>query len=338
MSSIIAKVYTLNSPQELFLEEEVIYLDDIGVNEIVAETIYSVVSPGTETAAYRGLSSLRPGKIYPRLVGYCNLSKIVAIGNHVLNLSIGDIILTFQSHRSHFKCSKNDFFIKLSGGKIKQYTPAYLYHLGYNALLTAKARSGHNIGIIGAGVLGYTSAIMSDIAGAKTFVFSNQQYASAKLSPKGIYCFDKNENCLENINKITSDTGIDIIINTSNTWGDWLLALQIINKGGTIINLGFPGRGESLPSFNPLDPQYVYAKHITIKALCPISEINNPIHEIRFNMRRNMEYIIHLIVSGKINTDEIITGEIHFSMLQDLYEQYIFQNSYRLTTLINWKN
>src|SRR3989339_2045171 len=129
MHSIKAKIYILREPYKLFLEEEIINIDELFDQEFIAETIYTAISPGTETGAYIGLSSLRPGNPYPRIMGYCNIAKIIYIGTKVKDVKIGDHILTFQSHRSAFKCHVNDFYIKiLDESNLKFITTSYLYH------------------------------------------------------------------------------------------------------------------------------------------------------------------------------------------------------------------
>jgi threonine dehydrogenase-like Zn-dependent dehydrogenase len=336
INSYKTHIYTLTEPLSLYLKEEVINIDDIASNEFICETLYSAISSGTETGAYNGLSPLRPGKFYPRVVGYCNVSKVIFTGANVSKIAINDVILTFQSHRTHFKCSENDFFLKIEESTAKTTVAAYLYHLGYHSLITAGAKQGHNVGIIGAGVLGYTSSIMSTIAGCNTFVFTNQEAATKKLSKKGIHAFSKDESVSEKVDKLTHGVGLDIIINTSNSWADWLFALKMTNKGGTIVNLGFPGRGEPNPQFNPLDPQYVYLKNLTIKALCPITESDIPPYDIRFNIKRNLLYILDLINSGIIKPEEIITEQINFKMLDYQYNKYNIKSKYMLSTLLKW--
>lgn len=337
MNTIKSNIYTLVGPRDLILKEEVIDISLINADELIAETLYSAISPGTETAAYIGLEPLRSGSIYPRLMGYCNVAKVIAKGSNFEDISVGDNILTFQSHRTHFKCNKKELFFKLPNEREKLFAPAYLYHLAYHALITAKTKPGLNIGIIGGGVLGYITAIMCKFFGANTFVFSNQEEAAEKLSTDYITCMKKETAVIKKIADTTHHTGIDVLINTSNSWQDWRFALEVTNKGGVIVNLGFPGRGEPSPLFNPLDPQFVYTKHLTIKALCPMSESDIPFYEIRFSLRRNMEYIIQLINSGKIDPNKIITEEINYTLLSNQYDRYISRNSFMLSTLLNWK-
>ena len=338
MSIIKSKVFRLLKRESLVIQDDFIDLKLLGDNEILCETIYSAISPGTETAAYIGKEPLRAGKIFPRLLGYCNVARVLKKGSNVKDLIEGDIVLTFQSHRSHFIQNINLFYIKITDKDYKKYTPAYLFHLGYHALITAKAFQGHNVAILGAGVLGFTSAIMSEISGCKTFVLSNQEQAIENLESIGVSVYKKESNSIKSIYDKSNSIGPDILINTSNSWYDWNLVLKLINKGGTIVNIGFPGRGESFPNFNPLEAKYLYTKSLTIKALSYLNEKNvDPIEE-RFNLKRNMEYIFNLIRENKISTKKIISEEIEYQELSSQYQKYIAKNNYLLSTLLKWKN
>lgn len=339
MKKIESLVYEMISPRTLHLKKEIIDLNSLSSTEIVAKTCYSAISPGTEVAAYCGLESLRGDKMaYPRVLGYCNIAQVTHTGSAVSKLEVGDLFLNFQSHRSHFKLKENDFLIKLSGEEdIKSQCVAYLYHLGYHCLLTANSHAGHNIGIIGLGTLGFTTAIMSKISGANTFVLTNQSFNNSLLTSKQIHVLPRASDALETIGAQTDEIGIDIVINTSNTWEDWLLALNTVNKGGTIVNLGFPGRGQSPPEFNPLDPKFLYMKNVTIKYLSELNQIGLLAYEQRFNVERNLIYILNLIKNNSINASEVITSEISYLDLERQYIVYESKKQNLFSTVLNWQ-
>ena len=336
---ILSRVYTLNNPNDLILREEFIELDKLSNQHIVCETVYSAISPGTEVAAFRGLPALRPGNMYPRILGYCNLAKVIYVGEEVTCLKSGDYILTFQSHRSHFVITDKDFFIKIDKeNDLKKITSTYLFHLGYHSLLTADVKFGYNIGVIGAGTLGYSTSVLSNVAGSRTFVFSNQLQAQKKIEETGSFFLLKNSSYKDLIKSETNGVGLDVIINTSNSWDDWFLALDAIQAGGTIVNLGFPGRGEQSPKNNPLEPQFVYQKFLNIKALSYLSDKDLLPQENRFTLKNNLNYLISLINSGKIDSKEIFTDEIIYSELNNQYIKYCNKNTLMLSTLLIWKN
>jgi threonine dehydrogenase-like Zn-dependent dehydrogenase len=128
------------------------------------------------------------------------------------------------------------------------------------------------------------------------------------------------------------------LVNTSNSWSDWEFAIKTIGSNGVIVNLGFPGRGDGLPTFNPLDPQYLYTKNLTIKSLCPLYEIDILPAHIRFNLKRNLEYIISLLKTKKISMTHLVSEEIKYDELKSQYIKYLSKKDFLLSTIINWKN
>jgi hypothetical protein len=98
MSSLVSKVFTLSSPKSLFLKEETIEIEESNNDYIIAETVYTCISPGTEVAAYDGMTPLRPGNPYPRVVGYCNVSRVIEDGKRITKTQIPqDILVTGKS-------------------------------------------------------------------------------------------------------------------------------------------------------------------------------------------------------------------------------------------------
>ena len=140
-----SNVYKLLGPRRLCIEKVPLNTDELVEQEIIAKTVYSVISKGTELAAWQGKPPLRPTtSIYPRLMGYCNLSKVENIGRNVKGISVGDFILTHQSHRSSFKCPQEDILLSFPASTsrelLKKITPLYLYHLGYASLMKSDYR------------------------------------------------------------------------------------------------------------------------------------------------------------------------------------------------------
>lgn len=329
------KIYVLEEAKKLTLKSEIIETDKLEKKQFVAKTIYTAISIGTEVAAYQGLEPLRKGNVYPRVLGYCNVAQVEYVAEEVSIVKKGDYILNFNCHCSAFVISENEFFIVLPNSQtLHKYTFAYLYHLGYHSLLTAQVYSGHNVGVIGLGTLGYTTMVMACQMNCRVYTFSNQQINNLE----GVKIFPKNLNYIDEILAETHQVGLDVVINTSNSWQDWQLAIQLVNKGGVIVNLGFPGRGEPLPNFNPLDPKELYVKNVTIKYLSVIDEKSVPYFYQRFNIYRNLQYIIHLIEAKRINPDEICSEHIHYEQLQEQYEKYIKNRKKQMySTLVKWQ-
>jgi len=334
-----SSVIEIASPQNILIRQENLDISSLGPNKIYAETIFSAISPGTETAAYIGLPPLRPCKAYPRLVGYCNLAEIKEIGRSVEAYKPGDLILTFQSHRSTFICESSEVIAKVPGHcNLSEASKTYLFHLGYNALLKGNYIPGHTIAIVGLGTLGTGAAALASLFGAQVFVFSNRSNVNQVTRKIGFQNFRKDLS-QQIINEITNNLGVDLVINTSNSWEDWQLALQLARRGGTISVIGFPGRGQSLPNFNPLDSQYFYDKQLTIVACgySPRFKKIDPI-DIRFTTNRNCKYLLQLILDGLLDPSVITSSIISWKDIERAYKKLLNHESPENTFILDWNN
>lgn len=283
-------VAELTAPHELRFVDTVLR-DELQEHEIYAETICSAISPGTETAAYLGSKPLRPGNGYPRVVGYCNVAKIKHVGKNVKDYRFRDIILTGQSHRTAFVCNEGSIYLKIPNGyDLHKAATTFLYHLGYEALKRGTFGGDQNVAIIGLGTLGTITVDVANCMGVNVFSFSNRFKSDIPKVP------------------------IDLVITTSNTWADWLLALNIVKNEGTIGVLGFPGRGQAMPDFNPLEPQYLYAKNLTI-VYCG--------HTPDSRVRLSCEWLLALIQNGKLHPGKIISNVYPWRRLEEAYKNLI---------------
>jgi threonine dehydrogenase-like Zn-dependent dehydrogenase len=324
------KIVELIGPKKIIIKT--VDLKKPEKNEIMAKTVYSAISPGTEIAAYKGDPPLRPSNPYPRLLGYCNLAEITAIGEDVKNWNIGDKILTFQSHRSAFVCEEGDIIVKIpEEAKLMELSLTYLYHLGYNALLKGDFKPGYNVAVIGLGTIGIGALALASLFGGNVYGISNQKQSLTLANKLGAFPSNR-KNVYNNLNKIP----IDLVITTSNTWDDWKLALKLTRKEGTIAVIGFPGRGMNLPQYNPLDSQYLYDKQLRIIGCGYSSDHKVEPHDIRFTRQRNMKYLHNLNLKRLLPSKELISGTYKYTDIKKAYEQLLNRESGVYTFIIDW--
>jgi threonine dehydrogenase-like Zn-dependent dehydrogenase len=315
-------VFRLYGPRDLRVDEEVLDLGAIGAREIAARTLFTAVSTGTELAAYRGDPPLRPTPFpYPRLVGYCNVAEVIAVGEHATAYKPGDVILSGQSHRSAYVCDAGSVFLALP----PQVDPAaasiaYLIQLGYVALQSAEAQKGQRVAVIGLGVLGLATVACARMMGLDVSAVSSQAASLDIARQWGARAVAKDD--------AISLGAIDCVVLTSNLWQDWLLSLKTVNISGTIATLGFPGRGQALPDFNPLDSQWLYDKRLTIKATGPPASADQ--------LRRNLVYLINQMAAGALPANKLISKTIRWQDLPTLYAELAANRGKLLTAVLKW--
>jgi threonine dehydrogenase-like Zn-dependent dehydrogenase len=307
-----AWVYWLDAPRQLRLADEPLPLPEAG--HVVADTLVSAVSPGTELAAYRGAPPLRPGPVYPRLVGYCNVARITEVGDGVTDWSVGDRILTHSSHRSAFVSSADGILARIPEG-LDDHTAslAYLMHLGYDAIVRGQVRAGHRVAVIGGGVLGLASVGMASLAGADVTLVTAFSVAGSVATQMGAARVVSRELSVD------FAAACDVVISTTGGWQDWNLALDLAARRATIVVLGFPGREEPPGDINPLASATFYAKQLTIAAAGLAPERQDTRGNLTFNERDNLERLLRWMAQGRLPAHALISGIQRATSLAAVY-------------------
>ena len=333
---IKAKVVRLLRPHKLVYENVTIDETLLASDEILCKTLVSAISPGTEVSAYDGAPPLRPIKAYPRLVGYCNVAEIIAVGFGVSKYKVGQRVLTFSSHRSHFIIKTKKVLAIIPDGVSSQLaSTAYLYHLGYDAVLNANIKYGSPVVVLGLGVIGLCAVTASKLAGGKVYAITNQNVPKQiALKMRANEVFSRND--IPALKHSLGSRLADAVITTSNAWHDWELALDIAGMNGKICILGFPGRGAKDIPFNPLDSRYLYHKQLKLQAVGHAPEDNDNRQFLKFNEKDNLKFILDEINKKNIDPSLIISGEKSWCELNETYKILLKREGSPLTFILNW--
>jgi len=332
---IDARIAVLEQPRRLLFKQERLDPASMKEGQILCETLVTAISPGTELAAYLGAPPLRPGVVYPRFVGYCNVARVLhPSSGH--GYEAGDRILTFASHRSHFIIGADDVPAKLAGAiRSEDAVCAYLFHLGYNAVLGAEIRAGSTVVVVGLGVLGLTSVAVAKLAGARVYAISDHAGPRELARTMGAAaCFDRSQ-----LPALMTALGADraqAVITTSNDWPDWRTALECAGNRGTIAVLGFPGRGQKEIPFNPLDSAHFYTRQLRIVAVGMSPQRSDSRGFLPFNERDNLKRILGWIADGALKPSLLISGQMPSSELDQAYQRLVRREGSPLTYLLRW--
>ncbi len=338
---MLAQITELIAAGELVYRTEPVPAEEPGENRILAKTLFSAISPGTEVAAFAGEPPLRPMKVYPRLVGYCNVAEVLRVGEGVADLRPGDRILTHQSHRSLFCCEVSQILATLDpGADAAASSTTYLFHLGYNALLRGSLQPGHRVAVLGLGTLGLTTVAAARAFGSQVIGLSNQEEArAAALEFGATACSAKEASAAEAmIGELAGSDGLDLLVTTSSSWEDWELALRLPRNGGVIAVLGFPGRGQGQPHFNPLASQYFYDRQLSLVA-CGYSPLTPAApQDIRFTRQRNCRTLLEMIRTEQLPGRRLITEIVRWDQLAGVYQRMQERNTGPGTILLDWRD
>ena len=250
-----SQVVILKGPKQLEFQARELVVDPFPLIIFRRDSCYGYFSRHRNGSMAR-TSPLRPGPTYPRLVGYCNVARVLHCGEGCSTLKPGDRVLTFSSHCSSFVLPESEILAVLPTDLTNDHAVlAYLFHLGYSAILSASKPPGTNAVVLGLGVLGLTSCAMAQLAGWQVSAVTEQAPVSAL---QGVNFYRRNEP--------PAPASAQVVIVTSGHWSDWDLALRLAAQRAEIVVLGFPGRETPSIPFNPLRPEDFYQRQLRITA------------------------------------------------------------------------
>jgi threonine dehydrogenase-like Zn-dependent dehydrogenase len=328
----------LRAPYDLVFEE-ISIKNSLHAGEIYAETLYSALSIGTETAAYIGQPPLRPGIPYPRLLGYCNVAVIRKLGCETSLYKEGDIILTTQSHQSGFICPETGVLGKIPKEvDLKSATLTYLPYLGASSLKKALYRPGEWVGVLGLGPIGLATINLLSCYKANAIAMGRREdrlRLSRRLGAAASLDTD-DPKLIKQVQSLTQNRGVDVLVTTANTWEAWRLALEVTRAHGRIAVLGFPGRNEPIPTDNPLDPTLFYLKQLNILSCGYISEWQkHPVDALK-EQKKLVQAMINLMKQKKLVLSELISDAVPYIALESMYKKAMAKEPHFVTAVLSW--
>ncbi len=317
---MIVRKAILHAAGDLRFEETTYDPATLGPHEVLVETIATGFSTGTDLANYQGRSEEIPGAPgYPRGVGYSSVGVVQAAGSQVQSLAVGDRVFSMKPHCSAFLAQPTELLIPLPPGvDAAEASLAYLVHLGIAAMRQVRYEAGESVCVVGLGVIGLGTVAAARAMGARVAALANHPHRAALATSVGAH--ETHLSAAFNPASLFNGNGADVVVLTANSWPAYQQSLEAARYCGRIAILGFPGRALPPPAFNPLDAQWLYGKQLTIAGAGHIPRVECAPHEIRFNLRRDLEYVLQLMASGALALKPVISHQVHFTHMRDIYE------------------
>lgn len=327
-------------------------------NHVIVETLYSVVSAGTE----RGLTSFggknlvqkaleRPDQVKkvlekmstdgvlttvdsaftrlkePMPMGYSGVGKVVEVGKGVTDISAGDLVaMAGQAYHSEVNRVNKNLIAKIPENMddFRQGALCALGGIALQGIHQAKVEPGETVAVIGLGLLGHITARILDAYGCDVIGYDIKDKSLKGTNLKS-FILSNNENAEDITKSLTKGRGVDKVIITAatNSNDPMDLAAAIARDRGTICMIG-------VTQMN-IDRRPYYEKELTFTIARSYGPgrydsnyeekgIDYPIGHVRFTEGRNLEEFIRLIADKRVDFSDLITHEIDFDDAERAYE------------------
>lgn len=311
--------------------------------EFLAQTTISQISIGTELTCLQG--NVEPGTlwekdvVFPRIPGYNNIAKIIAVGEGVDPALIGRRIQSDQKHVRFFtiNASKTESYRLIpTGVEDKEAVFATMGCIVLASIRMAQVRPGDVCVVYGAGVIGQMLARLVYTAGAgKVFVSDMSDLRLEKLPAcAGIIPVNTARENLQDVIRENNDGRLaDIVFETTSVGALAQQQAECLERFGKLVITSSP-KGRST-----IDLDYCNRRCITIMGVHNYTyhtkvETNNN----RWTRHRDAELVLELLRQKRITTAEMVTHEENFKNAVAMYEMLMADRTQALGVNLIWED
>lgn len=295
---------------------------NIPPNTLLAKTLFSTISPGTELGVFTGQYPPRKDSRYPFQPGYAASGIVVQTGDGVSLFQKGDQIYFPGQHANYCLVIDPDHSaVKLKKGMDLQLAPfARFCQIAYSAVvcLENKLITNNQILVVGLGVIGNITGQLFKLAGADVYGVDSHENR-CRLAENNGFCRachpdDTDNYLLEKYPIIIDTTGNPKMIEYS---------LQNCSKYGSVVVLGSPRYPVSLDVYSLI--------HKPCRSIIGANE-GWILNELRGKVSSDM---LDLIMTDKIKINNLISKILPASELESAYKLLLNKDHY-VDILLDW--
>jgi predicted dehydrogenase/threonine dehydrogenase-like Zn-dependent dehydrogenase len=261
----------------------------------------------------------------PLPLGYCNVGKVIAVGEGVSEFKVGDRVASNGQHAEFVSIPKNLVAHIPDSVSDEQAAFTVIGAIGLQGIRLLNPTLGETVVVTGLGLIGLLTAQLLVANGCKVIGVDIDESKLALAKQWGIIPFNpRNGDVVKFVEENTNGVGADGVIITASAKTDEIIsqAAKMSRKRGQIILVGVIGLNLSRAEF--------YEKELSFQVSCSYGPgrydenyenrgIDYPLPFVRWTEKRNFEAILQSISSGKLQVTEMITEVIPLDNYLDIY-------------------
>lgn len=305
--------------------------------EVLVETDHTVVSAGTEGANLRGLPNTS-GE-FPYYPGYCGLGRVIARGDGVETVAVGDrVLLTFGSgHRSHAVQKAADLTV-VSDDRVDSLDASFvaIAAMGLQGVRKLRLELGESAMVIGLGLLGMFATQCAVIDGAIPVIVSDfdQRRRDLALSLGADHAFSPDEDGLaEKITELTYGKGPDGIVEVTGAALALQQALTYVAWEGRISLLGCT----RIPDTNIDFYQYVHKRGVSLIGAHTMVRPQVDSYPGYWTARDDYRTLLALLAAGRLQVRPIISEVVSPEWAPAIYTRLAEEKHPPLGIVFDWE-
>lgn len=261
----------------------------------------------------------------PLPLGYCNVGKVIAVGEGVTDFKLGDRVASNGQH-AEYVCIPKNLVVHIPD-EVSDEEAAFtvIGSIGLQGIRLLQPTLGETIVVTGLGLIGLLTAQLLLANGCRVIGIDIDQTKLDMAVKWGVIPFNpKTGDPVKFVEDATKGTGADGIIITASAKTNEIIsqAARMSRKRGRIVLVGVIGLELSRAEF--------YEKELSFQVSCSYGPgryddhyeqkgIDYPLPFVRWTEKRNFEAILQAIATQKLHVKELITEITPLADYQKIY-------------------
>lgn len=261
----------------------------------------------------------------PLPLGYCNVGRVIAVGEGVEDFKVGDRVVSNGQH-AEFVCVPKNLVAHIPDRvSDEEATFTVIGSIGLQGIRLLKPTIGETVVVIGLGLIGLLTAQLLVANGCRVIGSDIDESKLNMAKEWGIIPFNPLKgDIVKFVEEQTNSVGADGVIITASTKNNDIIsqAARMSRKRGRIILVGVIGLNLSRAEF--------YEKELTFQVSCSYGPgrydedyeqrgNDYPLAFVRWTEKRNFETVLQAISSRRIQVENMISEIVE---LQDYLKIY----------------
>lgn len=261
----------------------------------------------------------------PLPLGYCNVGRVIAVGEGVNDFKVGDRVVSNGQH-AEFVCVPKNLVAHIPDNvSDEEATFTVIGSIGLQGIRLLNPTLGETVVVVGLGLIGLLTAQLLVANGCRV-IGSDIDESKLEMAKKwGIIPFNPLKgDVVKFVEDLTDGIGADGVVITASAKNNDIIsqAARMSRKRGRIVLVGVIGLNISRAEF--------YEKELTFQVSCSYGPgrydedyeqkgIDYPLAFVRWTEKRNFETILQAISSNRIHVNEMITEIIELDDYLRIY-------------------
>lgn len=270
----------------------------------------------------------------PLPLGYCNVGRVLAVGEGVTEFRVGDRVASNGPHAEFVVVPKNLAVSIPDEVSDEEATFTCVGAIGLQGIRLCNPTLGETFVVIGLGLIGLLTAELLLANGCRVIGIEPNPFKAELARKKGVLMMDSGSGAslVEGVLALTHGAGTDGVLITAAAQTNTIMAqaAQMSRKRGRIVLIGVVGLHLNRSDF--------YEKELSFQVSCSYGPgrydatyeqggNDYPLPFVRWTEKRNFATVLEAIRSGKLVVEPLITERVPLEDFSRIYDKMQGQES-----------